>query len=169
MPNNRALNDNQSLNELITIVEKETERGIKIVNDLLGFSKTAKPTVSPSNIRSIIESSLSRVKIPEGIKHIIQLEESLPLVLVDATQIEQVFTNLIQNACDAMTAGGQLTIQAQGENDFLAITFSDTGCGIPDSVKNKIFDPYLPQNLKGWAWDWLSVLISYKDMKGVLI
>ena len=62
VPNNRALNDNQSLNELITIVEKETERGIKIVNDLLGFSKTAKPTVSPSNIRSIIES-LSRVKI----------------------------------------------------------------------------------------------------------
>ena len=149
VPNNRALNDNQSLNELITIIEKETERGIKIVNDLLGFSKTAKPTVSPSNIRSIIESSLSRVKIPEGIKHIIQLEESLPLVLVDATQIEQVFTNLIQNACDAMTAGGQLTVQAQGENDFLAITFSDTGCGIPDSVKNKIFDPLFTTKPKG--------------------
>src|SRR3989339_608972 len=149
VPNNRALNDNQSLNELITIIEKETERGIKVVNDLLGFSKTAKPTVSPSNIRSIIESSFSRLKISENIKKVVQVEESMPLIPVDATQIEQVFTNLIQNACDAMSAGGQLTVQAQGENDFLAITFSDTGCGIPDSVKNKIFDPLFTTKPKG--------------------
>ncbi|MFN3533204.1 MAG: HAMP domain-containing protein [Candidatus Brocadia sp.] len=50
--------DTQKVNQLLEIIEKETERSIKIVNDLLGFSRTAKPTVSPTKIHSIIESSL---------------------------------------------------------------------------------------------------------------
>ena len=131
------------------IIEKETDRSIKIVNDLLGFSRTAKPAVSPTNIRSLIESSLSRLKMPEIINKVIQVEDSLPLIPVDANQIEQVLINLIQNAMDAMPNGGWLTILAQREDKFLAITITDTGCGIPDTVKNKIFDPLFTTKPKG--------------------
>lgn len=147
--NTSISNDVLKFNQLVEIVEKETDRSIKIVNDLLGFSRTAKPTVSPTNIRSIIESSLSRLKIPDKINKIVQVEDPLPLVSVDANQIEQVFINLVQNAMDAMPKGGWLTIQAQRENDFLAITITDTGCGIPDTVKNKIFDPLFTTKPKG--------------------
>lgn len=142
--------DTQKLNQLIEILEKETERSLKIVNDLLGFSRTAKPTVSPTNIRAIIESSLSRLKISEKIKRVVLVEDPVPLVLVDASQIEQVFINLIQNACDAMPMGGLLTISAQREgNSVLAITFADTGCGVPDTIKNLIFDPLFTTKPKG--------------------
>ncbi|MBI2471254.1 MAG: two-component sensor histidine kinase, partial [Planctomycetes bacterium] len=147
--NTSISNDVLKFNQLVEIVEKETDRSIKIVNDLLGFSRTAKPAVSPTNIRSIIESSLSRLKIPDKINKIVQVEDPLPLVPVDANQIEQVFINLVQNAMDAMPKGGWLTIQAQRENDFLAITITDTGCGIPDTVKNKIFDPLFTTKPKG--------------------
>ena len=122
---------------------------MKIVNDLLGFSRTAKPTVSPADIKSIIESSLSRVKIPSNIEQKVLLEEPLPLISVDATQIDQVFVNLIQNACDAMQKGGLLTIHARKENEFLTVTFTDTGCGIPENAKNKIFDPLFTTKPKG--------------------
>ena len=147
--NTSISNDVLKFNQLVEIVEKETDRSIKIVNDLLGFSRTAKPAVSPTNIHSLIESSFSRLKISENIKKVVQVEESMPLIPVDATQIEQVFINLIQNACDAMPMGGLLTIQTQRENEFLAITITDTGCGIPDTVKNKIFDPLFTTKPKG--------------------
>lgn len=147
--NHSILNDDQKINQLVEIIEKETDRSIKIVNDLLGFSRTAKPAVSPTNIRSLIESSLSRLKMPEIINKVIQVEDSLPLIPVDANQIEQVLINLIQNALDAMPNGGWLTILAQREDTFLAITITDTGCGIPDTVKNKIFDPLFTTKPKG--------------------
>ena len=115
----------------------------------MGFSRTAKPTVSPTNICSIIESSLSRLKIPDKINKVVQVEDTLPLVPVDANQIEQVLINLIQNALDAMPKGGWLTIHARRENNFLAVTITDTGCGIPDTIKNKIFDPLFTTKPKG--------------------
>ncbi|NUN24530.1 MAG: HAMP domain-containing protein, partial [Candidatus Jettenia caeni] len=150
--------DNQRINQLIEVVEKETERSIKIVNDLLEFSRTTKPTVSPTNIHSLIESSLSRLTIPEKIKRTVHIEEPLPLIAVDATQIEQVFINLIQNACDAMPMGGLLTIHAQKENGSLTVTFTDTGYGIPDTIKNKIFDPLFTTKPKGMG---LGLAISF--------
>ncbi|MDN3511034.1 MAG: ATP-binding protein [Candidatus Jettenia sp.] len=150
--------DNQRINQLIEIVEKETERSIKIVNDLLEFSRTTKPTVSPTNIHSLIESSLSRFTIPEKIKRTVCIEEPLPLIAVNATQIEQVFINLIQNACDAMPMGGLLTIHAQKENSSLTVTFTDTGYGIPDTIKNKIFDPLFTTKPKGMG---LGLAISF--------
>ncbi|OQZ02071.1 MAG: hypothetical protein B6D34_11825 [Candidatus Brocadia sp. UTAMX1] len=144
-----VLADNQKLTQLTYILEKETERSVKIVNDLLAFSRTTKPTVSLTDIRSLLESSLSRLEIPEKIKKVMQFEDPLPLLYVDATQIEQVFINLVQNACDAMPTGGQLTIHAEKENDFLNVTFTDTGCGIPDTIKDKIFEPLFTTKPKG--------------------
>ncbi|MBI2470671.1 MAG: HAMP domain-containing protein [Planctomycetes bacterium] len=147
--NTGGLNNDQKFNQLVEIIEKETDRSVKIVNDLLGFSRTAKPAVSPTNVRSIIEASLSRLKIPDKINKVVQVEDALPLVPVDASQIEQVFINLIQNAMDAMPSGGWLTIRAQKENNFLAVTITDTGYGIPDTIKNKIFDPLFTTKPKG--------------------
>ncbi|MDN3512833.1 MAG: ATP-binding protein [Candidatus Brocadia sp.] len=145
-----VLNDAQKFNQLIEVIEKETERSVKIVNDLLGFSRTAKPAVSPANIHSLIDSSLSRVQMPEKIKKVVQLADTLPPALVDASQIEQVFINLIQNACDAMPMGGQLTISAQSESSsVLAVTFTDNGSGIPGHIKNMIFDPLFTTKPKG--------------------
>lgn len=145
-------NENQKSNTLMEIMEKEIDRSIKIVNDLLGFSRTAKPTVSPTDICMLIASSLSRLQIPEKIKKVVHTDDSLPFVLVDATQIEQVFLNLIQNACDAMPAGGLLTIRAQKEiGSVLSVTFTDTGCGIPDNIKHRIFDPLFTTKAKGFG------------------
>src|SRR3990172_617928 len=147
--NTGGLNADQKIAQLLEIIEKETDRSVKIVNDLLGFSRTAKPAVSPTNVRSILDASFSRLKIPDSIHKLVQVEDGLPLALVDASQIEQVFTNLIQNAMDAMPNGGWLTIRVQKENNFLRISITDTGCGIPDANKNKIFDPLFTTKPKG--------------------
>lgn len=147
--NSGAPNDIQMSGQLLEIIERETDRSIKIVNDLLGFSRTAKPTVSPTNVRFIIESALSRLRIPDTISTVIQVGDNLPLIPVDANQIEQVFINLIQNALDVMPNGGQLSIHGHRESNFLVVTITDTGCGIPDAVKDKLFDPLFTTKPKG--------------------
>jgi signal transduction histidine kinase len=56
--------------------------------------------------------------------------------------LNQIWTNLIDNACDAMAPGGTLTVSARNEGENVVVRVSDTGTGIPDDVAAKIFDPF---------------------------
>jgi signal transduction histidine kinase len=101
-----------------------------------------------------------------NIKVIYSFEPNLKKVLGDANQIQQVFTNIIINALHAMSEKkGTLTITAQNKNkNQVAISFSDTGCGIyPDNI-GKIFEPFFTtkQNGKGTG---LGLSISHEIIK----
>jgi len=71
-----------------------------------------------------------------------QYQPEIPLVLANRELIQQVFTNLILNACNAMPAGGSLTLNVSSTADQVDISFSDTGAGIPLANLPKIFDPF---------------------------
>jgi two-component system NtrC family sensor kinase len=72
------------------------------------------------------------------------LDPQVPMVLLDANQIQQVFMNILLNAADAMPAGGTLTITSHlaPEDSFVQLRFTDTGTGIPEKNLNRIFDPF---------------------------
>jgi len=69
---------------------------------------------------------------------------SLPKVLMDVGQMQQVFTNIILNAAEAMEGKGQLTVTTKtaSDNEYIQIEFTDTGCGISPENCEKIFDPF---------------------------
>ena len=71
------------------------------------------------------------------------------MVMVDANQIRQVFTNIIINAEQAMLEGGNLTIRAKSRGNTVSIVFSDNGCGIPPAAIKKIFDPLFTTKARG--------------------
>jgi signal transduction histidine kinase len=71
------------------------------------------------------------------------------MVMVDATQIRQVFVNVILNAAEAMPEGGRLEIKARGKDDLVTVEFTDTGGGIPESLVGKIFDPLFTTKPRG--------------------
>ena len=77
----------------------------------------------------------------------------MPLVRGDASQLEQLFLNVVVNALEAMQPRGQLTIRALvGINDgkeTIVVEISDTGCGIPEDLLGKIFDPFLTTKQRG--------------------
>jgi signal transduction histidine kinase len=81
----------------------------------------------------------------------VQLEFAEDLRPVEAAgrDLNQVWTNLIDNAADAMPDGGELTISARNESDQVVVTVSDTGVGIPDDVAVKIFDPFYTTKAPG--------------------
>ncbi len=80
----------------------------------------------------------------ENIKIIKNLDQQVPILLVDANQIQQVFMNILLNAADAMPEGGNLQVSSlyQPGDDYVQIIFTDTGCGIPTENLDKIFDPF---------------------------
>ncbi len=135
--------------EFLDIMEDEINSSNKIINDLLGFSRVGKPSVSPAQIKNVIEAALSRTPIPENIELTKKLDADLPEIEIDADQVRQVLANMITNAVEAMPEGGKLTIAARGKDECLEVEIADTGCGIPQEAVGKIFDPLFTTRAKG--------------------
>ncbi len=135
--------------QFLDIMDKEIDRSSRIINDLLGFTRVAKPTRIRSDIRIVINDALSRVKIPEHIQLSKNLKSNLTKIMIDANQIGQVLINLIDNACQAMQEDGKLIISTRKSNGFVEIEIGDTGCGISSKSIKKIFDPLFTTKPKG--------------------
>jgi PAS domain S-box-containing protein len=135
--------------EFLNIMDDEINACAKIINDLLGFSRVGKPSVSPTQIKHVIEDALSHTPIPENIEVVKKLDTELPQVEIDASQIQQVLVNMISNAVQAMPEGGKLIIGAREKEGFLEVRIADTGCGIPQEAIGKIFDSLFTTKAKG--------------------
>jgi len=127
--------------EFLDIVDDEINTSNKIINDLLGFSRVGKPAVTPTPVKKIVEEALARAPIPENIEMTENLGPDSTEIAVDAGQIQQVLINVITNAVQAMPEGGKLSIGARERKGFLELDVTDTGSGIADEIKGKIFDP----------------------------
>ncbi len=135
--------------EFLKIMDDEINASNKIINDLLGFSRVGRPSVSPARIERVIEDALSRTPLPENIELTKKLAADLPEVEIDPDQIQQVLINVVTNAVQAMPDGGKLTISAREKDKFLEVEIADTGGGIPQEAMDKIFDPLFTTKAKG--------------------
>ena len=96
----------------------------------------------------------------KGIKITIQKEFSpLPPIRGSASELREVFTNLINNALDAMPQGGSIRIKTFTEYSHISIRIADTGIGIPEDKRTRIFDPFF--TTKGVKSTGLGMSISY--------
>jgi len=133
----------------LNIIEREVGAASKIITDLMGFVRTTDVEVTPSEPASLVEHTLERSLIPPEVKVHTDLGGELPLVLVDADKIEQVFLNLINNAVQAMPEGGDLTVRTTAHNGHVTFSFEDTGEGISSENLNRIFEPLFTTKTKG--------------------
>jgi signal transduction histidine kinase len=135
--------------EFLDIVDGEVNSSNKIINDLLGFSRIGKPSVSPTTIKKMVDDALARVPVPKNIELDEHMGGDSTEIEVDAGQIQQVLVNVITNAVQAMPEGGKLTISTRKREGFLELDIADTGSGIADEVRGKIFDPLFTTRAKG--------------------
>lgn len=151
-----------------TIVH-ESKRCADIVKRLLDFSRTSIPNKRLKSLTQIMESTLALVghhAAVNDVQIVRHYAENLPEIEVDPTQLEQVFINLLVNACHAMPTGGSLTIDIhKDENrDLIITTIEDTGSGISEENLVRIFDPFFTtknQELGGAAGTGLGLSVSY--------
>ncbi len=112
---NMALEKPQpEIKETLGILEKEVATSERIISVLFGFARP-KPLIRQKvDISNVVKGGLSRAAVPENVKVVRQLDESLPIILADRCQLEQAFINIIRNAIQAMPDGGQLIIRSEG-------------------------------------------------------
>jgi PAS domain S-box-containing protein len=123
----------------------------KIVADLQDYARPLNPRAQEANIKWIFNEMLTKNGIPENIKVDVKIEEEVEKILADPDYLKRIAANLILNAVQAMPKGGTLTIRAYADkqtNDALIIV-EDTGVGIPEDVKPKLFMPMMTTKSKG--------------------
>ncbi len=123
----------------------QTLRCKRIVSDLLEFSRQTVGKVSSFAVEELLNKSLNLLvnqAIFQNIEVLREIDQDMPEMIGDFGQLSQVFTNLYINAADAMGGKGKLTIGSrfQAERNLFTILVSDTGPGIPEGLRDKIFD-----------------------------
>lgn len=148
--------------EFIQILLKETDRLNHIVQEFLGFAKPKNPEFQFVDLNEAIESVLTLVA-QEARKARVAVEKKLDPAIgkrsLDAGMLKQAFLNLILNAIQAMPDGGVLTVQSTLANSAVYITISDTGVGISEENRKKLFRPFFTTKRSGTG---LGLAITYR-------
>ena len=128
-----------------TIVES-SQRASSITNNLLAFARQKEARKELTDITEPLKSVLSITKreLEKFNIEIVEKFKPVPKIYCDAGQLSEVFLNMVTNARDAMhPKGGALNIEVESVGDNIRIIFKDTGCGIPEEIKGKIFEPFV--------------------------
>jgi PAS domain S-box-containing protein len=145
MPQNEAT---QNINESVDSIEQGIGYINKIIADLQDYSRPLNPEFQKVDLANLVKYVIKTITFPNNVKLLLNLKP-LPEISVEQTFTRRALTNLINNAIQAMPNGGQLKIAAYQEKDTINIDVADTGVGIPDEVKNKLFTPMFTTKAKG--------------------
>lgn len=118
----------------------------EIVAAVKGYAYLDQAPIQRVDVREGLEQTLviMRHRLRDGVEIVRELAEDLPEIEVRGSELNQVWTNLIDNAIDAMDGRGTLTVRAEAdpEGDGVRVTICDTGPGIPDEVRQRLFEPF---------------------------
>lgn len=139
------LKDNSDYAKDLQEIIDQTLRCKKIVSDLLEFSRKSAGKTASFSLENLLNKCLELLVHKtyfQDIEVTTDIAEGMPNMIGDMSQLQQVFTNLFINAADAMEGRGKLTIEARFDEDrsLFAIKVSDTGPGIPENLRDKVFD-----------------------------
>ncbi len=134
------------------IIADEIERLDSFVGNFLRFARLPAPILAPVEPGPLLAARLALHEASarhRGVAVQARIAPGLPRVRADASQLESIFENLINNAMDAMPGGGTLTVTAAAEPGRLVVTFADSGGGMADAVAERIFDPFFTTKPEG--------------------
>jgi PAS domain S-box-containing protein len=136
---------------MFEVIDKSVEHANKIIGNLLEYSKEISLEIEECTPKSLIDYVLLMTQIPEYVR-IHDHTEDQPTLWVDSNKMERVFINLIKNAIDAMPSGGTLDISSKQIGENVEFTFADTGGGMSDQVRAKIFMPLFTTKAQGMGF-----------------
>jgi two-component system NtrC family sensor kinase len=155
--------DRPEFRERLTLIADETARCARIVKGLLEFARLTPSREVLADVNEILDRVVQLLENQASVRNIRMiksLDRDLPAVALDANKIQQVFSNLAINACEAMPEGGTLTVDSRRGSDgaTLEVSFADTGVGIPKENLPRLFDPFFTTKDFGTG---LGLAVSY--------
>ncbi len=134
--------------ESLESIEKNIEYINKIVADLQDYSRPLTPNIKDTDLSNLLSTVLQTVRIPDNIKVSVDTK-MIRTFKTDPEFLRRALTNLIVNAIQAMPDGGKLSLRFNELDDKIAISVEDTGIGIPEEIKNRLFVPMVTSKPKG--------------------
>jgi len=153
----------ESATEYLSKMESELTRSSRLIRNLLDFARQSPPRFWDVDINEVINRSFELAAHSAELQHVEVLKEldpALPRISADFDQLQQVCTNLIMNAIQAMPNGGTLAIRTSADKTQVKIGVQDTGVGISPENMRKLFTPFFTtrREVKGVG---LGLAVSY--------
>jgi signal transduction histidine kinase len=125
-------------------IEASTCRIAELVRAVKEYSYMDQMPEQEIDIHQGLDSTLTMLKfrLKKGVKVTREYDRTIPRIFAHGSELNQVWTNLIDNAVDAMSGKGELRIRTARELDYLLVEIADNGPGIPEDVKDHIFEPF---------------------------
>jgi two-component system, NtrC family, sensor kinase len=137
----------------LDIIGAQIERIEGIVRSMLDRTRFGEVKLAPLDVNEILRG-VAEIIAPnleaENVRLALSLSENLPKIDGSGERLQQVFLNLVNNATDAMPAGGKLKIKtSEGENKTVVVEISDSGAGMDEETKKRIFEPLFTTKQRG--------------------
>ena len=147
------LEDPEMLDNCTSTIIKEVNVLKSMVNEFSKFARMPEINPSPVNINKILEevSDLFKEGLPPLIQINLKTDPNIPEILIDGEQMKRVFTNLIDNAVAAISGHGNIDLLSSYSNELkmVVVNVIDNGCGVPETMATRIFDPYVTTKKDG--------------------
>lgn len=148
----REYADHKKVKQHTEIITQEVSRLEKILANIMDFSKPVETVRTLIQINELLENTCYLMGPYLKSAHIQvskKFDPSIPKIIVDQTQMKQVFLNLIKNAAESMTQGGKLTVESMTEDEYIKIDFTDTGEGMTPEILQNLFTPFFTTKVDG--------------------
>lgn len=148
---------------LLAEIGQGAERIADIVKSLKAYVYLDQAPIQAVDLHEGLDNTIImlRHKLKQGVNVRREYAEHLPKVMAYGSELNQVWTNIIDNAIDAMDGKGEITLRTQQQGDWVVVEIEDTGPGIPDEIQSKIFSPFFTTKPVGKGTG-LGLNISYK-------
>ncbi len=140
----RWLNYTVETELLMNEIEDSTSRISGLVNAARQYSQLDRAPYQVVDVHELLDSTLQMLagKIGPQVRVVKDFDRTLPRIPAYPGELNQVWTNLIDNAVSAMDGAGTLTVRTWRDHDRLVVEFRDTGPGVPDEIRQRIFEPF---------------------------
>jgi two-component system sensor histidine kinase HydH len=138
--------------EFLNILLKEVTRLNKVITDFLNYARPALPNLIETDINQLISETVlifSPQAAKKGVGLKTELGKNLPRIKADPSQLKQAFINLILNSLEAIGDKGEIFISTYLDKNKLTVKFQDTGKGMSEETKGKIFTPFFSTKENG--------------------
>ena len=136
---------------LLSEISLGSGRIAEIVKALKTYTYMDQAPVQSVDVREGLENTLIVLhsKLKRGVTVVREYAEDLPVIEAYASELNQVWTNLIDNAIDAMDGEGTLVVRARRDDPWVVVEIEDSGSGIPEEIQSRIFDPFFTTKGQG--------------------
>lgn len=155
----------------LTIMEEEISKTNRIIEDILAFSRIKEVQYAHVDVRKIIEDTVAKIERARDSNVTVKtcFEEDCSFLEADAVQLGQIFANIISNAFEAMADEGTLFITVKRTDGMLCFIFEDTGPGLDDEVKERVFEPLFTTKARGTGFGLSTSKILIERHQGSII